>query len=969
MQVISRRYVVSFLVVFVGYAAEAQGNLDSLKAQFYIESDDSLKCLTLDRMLHAMRSTGPADSSIHYGHILKALARGGGFPYFEMRAHVAIGLAYAKLEETDSVIQNYRRAAALCRPGTDDFAKASILNSLGVTFQNIDLYDSAYSYYLQTLALLETLDKPGYVARTRNNIGNVFWLRRDYKKALGYYQAALADERHLGDSAGMPYALTNIANAYNELGNSDSALVFMNEAISIYKILGNKKGEALALADISFIHTDRKEYGKALVAARRSLALSEEIDAGQQVALSLQSIGSIYLKLKNYREAIAALQRGLEITDRLQLRYVASNIHEEFIDVYKAQGNYHDALRHAQLLKAISDSIYNEDKSKLIAEYEARYESEKKTKELAVLYKNNELQESELRGKTLQQNALIGGSVILAIGGFAFFRVYRSKQEQKRKWLDQQLEYEKKEAGRLQELDEAKSRFFANIAHELRTPLTLIQGPAEMLLEESRERGAKDNAQLILRNASRLLSLTNRLLDLTKLEAGMVKLQPVRLDFITFAKGCLYSFESLADENDIRLAFESAESSVEMDADPEKCGIILNNLVSNAIKFTPPFGLVSLKIDLVAQTSPFVRITVQDSGIGIDANSLPNIFDRFYQADDARARSVNGTGIGLSLVKELTELHEGSIEVTSSPGNGTTFTLLLPQRQANAHVTPMSTAVSGDAPAQRPPSYVSAPAVPADADVVHDHTVLVVEDNEEVRGFIVGILAQFYHILEAKNGVEGVAIATEAVPDLIISDVMMPEMDGYEYCRTIKHDGRTSHIPVVLLTAKAGIENRLEGLEFGADDFLAKPFHGKELLIRIRNLIRVREQLQLKYRESADGVVHPVIENNFITKIKEVVEEHIDQEFSVDDLAKAIGMSRTQIHRKLKALTGQSTTQFIRRYKLDKALVILQAGDLNVSEVAFRLGFNSLAYFSTSFTQHHGYAPSEASKRGAADAG
>ncbi len=673
--------------------------------------------------------------------------------------------------------------------------------------------------------------------------------------------------------------------------------------------------------------------------------------------------------MKNYREAIAALKRGLEITDRLHLRYVASNIHEELIDVYKAQGNYREALRHAELLKEISDSIYNEDKSKLIAEYEARYESEKKTKELAVLYKNNELQESELRGKTLQQNALIGGSVLLAIGGFAFFRVYRSKQEQKRKWLDQQLEYEKKEAGRLQELDEAKSRFFANIAHELRTPLTLIQGPAEILWEESREPGAKDNAQLILRNASRLLSLTNRLLDLTKLEAGMVELQPRRLDFITFAKGCVYSFESLADENDITLAFKSDDDALEMDVDPEKCAIILNNLLSNAIKFTPPFGRVSVKLHRVAADSPFVRITVEDSGIGIDERSLPNIFDRFYQVGDSPGRPVNGTGIGLSLVKELVELHGGRIEVTSSPGTGTIFTLSLPQRHANAHVAPAPAAVIEEIPAEQTESFTSTPTEPSHPIVVHDHTVLVVEDNEEVRRFIVGILAQFYQVLEAKNGREGVAVATDTIPDLIISDVMMPEMDGNEYCRTIKSDDRTSHIPVILLTAKAGIESRLEGLEFGADDFLAKPFHGKELLTRIRNLIQVRKQLQLKYSESGNGVANPPMENRFITKLKEVIEEHIDQEFSVDDLARAIGMSRTQIHRKLKALTGQSTTQFIRRYKLDKALVILQAGDLNVSEVAFRLGFSSLAYFSTSFAQHHGYAPSEAGKRSSGGTG
>ncbi|MDQ2658527.1 MAG: tetratricopeptide repeat-containing sensor histidine kinase, partial [Bacteroidota bacterium] len=646
MQRLSKRYIIPFLFIFAGYTAAAQEKVDSLRSAFIAESDDSLKCLTLDRMLFFMRSQEMVDSALHYGQVLKALAKSAGLRYFQARGHIAIGLAYDKLENTDSVIWNYHRAAALCRPGADDFTKASVLNSIGVTYQKIDLYDSAYAYYLQTMTLLETLDLPNYVARTKNNIGNVFWLRGDHEKALEYYKAGLADERHLNDSVGMSNALTNVANAYNKLGDPDSALLFMNEAISLYRNQNNKVGEALALADMSFIYTDKGEYDKALVTARQSLALSEETGDSEHAALSLQSIGEIQIKLKNYNQAIATLKQGLEITDRLSLRYIASNIHEELIDAYKGKENYRLALKHAELLRSITDTIFNEDKSKLVAEYEARYESEKKNKELAVLYKDNELQESQLREKVLQQYALIGGSAFLAVAGLAFFRVYRSKQEQKRKLLDQQLTYEKIEAERLQELDESKSRFFANIAHEFRTPLTLIQVPAEMIWEESNDPGAKDNAQLILDNASRLLTLTNRLLDLTKLEAGMVKLQPVKIDFITFSKGCIHSFESLAEENDIRLTFESEDDALSGDIDPEKCAIILNNLVSNALKFTEPFGHVGVKIAHSPQDPSVISVTVQDSGIGIDENLLPYIFDRFYQADDSLSRRTSGTGIG-----------------------------------------------------------------------------------------------------------------------------------------------------------------------------------------------------------------------------------------------------------------------------------------------------------------------------------
>lgn len=961
-------FISCFLFCLAAFAGMAQQNTDSLTWLLRKENNDSLKCVIIMDMVTDFQQRGVNDSTIYYGRKLAGLAEKTDNISYHIKACRALGYAYRRIGQIDSSFWNFHKGVSLCRPGVDNLTKASILNGIGIVYLETALYDSAYTYFLKTIAVLEILDKPLYIAKTKNNIGNIFWHRDDFKKALQYYQEALDVGRNFNDSLGIPIALINVANSYKQLGRADTALTIMNEALSIYRIRGDMKGEALASSNLAYIRMDRKEYAQALVAARHSLALNEKIGAEMQKAGSFQSIGMIQVELKNYDEAIRAFKQGLEIADKLSSKDISLDTHRGLLNAYKGMGNYKEALRHAEQMKAIKDSLFNEGKNKLIAEYEARYESEKKNKELAMLYKGTELQESELKREKLVQNMLIGGGVLLIVVSIILFRSYRLRQEEKRKLLDRQLRQEKSEAERLQELDEAKSRFFANIAHEFRTPLTLIQAPAEMIREETDESRSKEHAEVIMRNASRLLSLVNQLLDLSKLEAGMIQLQAVKDDFVTFAEGCTYAFESLAEENDIRLTFESNVRELKADFDPEKCVIILNNLISNALKFTSPFGEVHVAVSRVMSAQPVVQVTVRDSGIGMDESLLPNIFDRFFQADDSLTRKAQGTGIGLALVKELVELHHGGIEVSSSPGKGTTFILWLPQHQENAVEKTSSGKTPADEsvmwPDQDAKEFPSGSHANHNQEELHEHTVLVVEDNKEVRRFIIDMLRGHYQVLAAENGVEGLAKAIEHVPDLIISDVMMPEMDGYTYCREIKNDDRTSHIPIILLTAKAGTESRVEGLEIGADDFLSKPFHGKELLARIKNLIHIRKQLQRKYCLSGNEALLAKKENKFITQLKEAIEAHIDEEeFSVDELATAVGMSRTQIHRKLKALTDQSTTQFVRQYKLEKALVMLRTRDYNVSEVAFSLGFNSLAYFSTSFTQHFGYTPSEASKK------
>ena len=572
------------------------------------------------------------------------------------------------------------------------------------------------------------------------------------------------------------------------------------------------------------------------------------------------------------------------------------------------------------------------------------------------------------------------GYVIFLIGLlYAGFRV-RLRQVR----LQQEVEMEHFEREHLAEVDRLKSGFFANISHEFRTPLTLILGP----LEKLRSKVADDESQhalgMMKRNAHQLLGLINQLLDLSKLEAGGMKLHASRANIVPVVKGIAYSFESSAGMRKIELNVSTKEDEIQAYFDKGKLEKILTNLLSNAFKFTPEGGRVEVR--LRASPSPnlpvlsaregkrggggdLAEITVSDTGIGIPEDKLPHVFDRFYQVDDSTTREQGGTGIGLALAKELVELHHGTIRVTSQPGVATEFTVSLPR--GKEHLKPdevvegtgeEETEVSLSEGVAEEPEPLPEP-VATSANDVHKYLVLIVEDNADVRQYIKDNLPASYSVIEAGDGAEGIEKPGETIPDLIISDVMMPKKDGYGVCRTLKNDEKTSHIPIILLTAKAASENKIEGLETGADDYLIKPFEPKELLARVKNLIDLRRKLRERFSTAVPlkpgEIAVSSVDDAFLQRVKIIVEDRMaDEKFSVEDFAAEACMSRSQLHRKLTALTGLSASDFIRYLRLHRAMDILKNGVGTVSEIAYRVGFKNPSHFSRSFHRQFGVAPS-----------
>ena len=538
---------------------------------------------------------------------------------------------------------------------------------------------------------------------------------------------------------------------------------------------------------------------------------------------------------------------------------------------------------------------------------------------------------------------------------------------------------------KLEQLNQMRSRLFANLSHEFRTPLTLILGPLKSLLDGRHgvlSSEARVQGDLMLRNTQRLLRLINQILDLTRLQAGSVTVHRQPVELVGFARLITQAFTPLAERNGISLVFRSGLRSLTLSADPEQLEKVVLNLLSNAVKFTGNGGIIDVSVENPHPLSPSpgtgeggrsALIVVRDSGVGIAAADLPHIFDRFYQADSDTTRRYEGTGIGLALVKELVELHGGDIGVTSTPGQGTTFTVRLPLDVAGSDKTaavPTNTptaelselyALESTSPGTLSPDQTGAMAV--EEEKTEDRTtVLLVDDNADVRSYVRSVLAPQFHILEAGDGKAGLALAREELPDLIVADVMMPELDGLGLGRALKSDPMTDAIPVVLLTARAESADQIAGLEAGADAYLVKPFDPGVLTACVANLLNQRRRLLERFRqgESAPPPTAPAAPSPLDLRLRPLVEAHmVDPEFGPEALADAASLSYHQLYRSLRDELGTTPTRYIRTVRAECAAALLRQGAGSVTEIAYAVGFESLSYFRRAFKERFDATPSD----------
>jgi two-component system, sensor histidine kinase ChiS len=558
-------------------------------------------------------------------------------------------------------------------------------------------------------------------------------------------------------------------------------------------------------------------------------------------------------------------------------------------------------------------------------------------------------------------------ALYLILFSFAILGIRR--YELNRILLRNELKLEKVTTDSLRNLDQLKSHFFANISHEFRTPLTLILGQIESVMTSGIDMKEKGKLQVANRNAKRLLTLINELLDLSKLEAGSMELAASRQNMVSFLKSLFFSFESLAAGKNIELVFESEADHIPVSFDPDKMEKVIYNLVFNALKFTPANGRITVSVCIEQDHEVVIR--VKDTGIGIPEDRITHVFDRFYQVDASSTRDYEGTGIGLALTRELVLLHKGEITANSKEGVGSEFIIFLPldnnesAKKYEAGESNRNNIVTERLDQSFEPAEelsVSKPFMTVKRK--SRERVLVVEDNPDVRSYIREQLEENYQVTEAGNGEEGITMAQDIMPDLIISDVMMPRMDGYQFSKAIRADEKTSHIPIIMLTARAGIDDKIDGLETGVDIYLTKPFNTRELIANVKNLMQQR--IQLRKRFSKATVIRPSevssvsVDQAFLEKIVKTIETHFeDEQFSVERLAEHVNMSISQLNRKLKALIDQPPGQLISSLRMQRAADLLAQKAGSVSEICYQVGFNDNAYFSRAFKKQFGCSPSE----------
>lgn len=849
-------------------------------------------------------------------------------------------------------------------------------------------YKQALPAAEKSLELAQGINSIRLMAQGNDNIGVIKGINGFHTEAIEYFMKSFRLFEELGDESQMARALLHLGHTFELAGSYQKALEYLKRALEIHQRTGNKYNEAWALVNIGVTYSRMNQVDTALSYYERSLEIAEEIKDHRLILTNLDNIGGKYSLKKDFETANQFLQRAYKLSEESGINsrtvYITGNLAENYFymgqfdsarvygekqlelainsgliseqkvayyvlaQVYDSLNDHQSAYEALQKYITVNDTIFSREKSRQIEELRESYESEQMEQEIASL-------EKEKNAEQFRRNTFAGVALLILLIGGLLYNNQRIKAGKNKELL-------KKE----KEVDELKSKFFANITHEFRTPLTLILGPIEMMKSEAVNPKIHQHLNVMKSNASRLLDLINQLLELSKIEAGSLKIKASPGNIVPVVKGIVMSFESMALKKGITLKAESLKEEMYLYFDREKLEKVLINLISNAIKFTPDGGQIFVEL---SDGDEYLNILIKDTGMGIPEKDLEFIFNRFYQS--ANGRESMGSGIGLALAKELVELHHGSIRVKSTEGIETEFIIRLPM--GNAHLSKEDIIMDEIAPSSKYPSNGQESPESGFEEVISDGyernesrkpQLLLIEDNRDVRNYITEILNPDYQIIQAHDGEEGISMALENLPDIIISDVMMPKKDGYEVCSSLKQDEKTSHIPIILLTAKVTTEDKIQGLENQADDYVTKPFVPKELLARVQNLIESRKKLQQKFQRElvlkpSEMAVNSV-EEKFITKLLHIVEEHIgDEKFGVEQLAREIGMSRSQIHRKMMALTNQAPNQFIRTFRLTRAMELLKKQAATASEIAYEVGFSSPSYFTKCFREQFGYTPSE----------
>jgi len=854
-----------------------------------------------------------------------------------------IGDCYSRMGDFNKALEYQNKNLKFSIENKDDFSIAGAYNSLGIIYTDMGEYSKAMENYTLASIKNKELGNINDYSTTLANIGLIHGKLENYESAKLYFKRSDSIFKQLNDQSGRAFVLKSLGIIYKNTGEFEKAFEANKQALANYGLIGNKAQMVEIYFSLGSLQSLRNIPSEAFFYYQEALKIAKEIETPYSIAYGYQVIGDSYIASNDLSNAKKSLLQAIKITSSNNYRLIEMDVYQSLATLYSKEGDFKKAFESKTKYALLKDSLYTIEKRDFANDIEAKYQNKQKVNEIEQLKSKNELIELQ---KKNQRNLLLGGLSFTSLIGLFFFIQYKNRKKINRK---------------LKELDTSKSNFFVNVSHEFRTPLTLILGPINKLLKkENLNTEDRSNLEMMQRNSNRLLSLVDELLDISKIEDGRFKLKILKIPILSFIQTLVNGFAFKAQQNEIDFLVTIEPTNQETWFDKNAVEKIIVNLVSNAIKYTNENGKIECHA-LVENDK--LHFEVKNTGKGLSEKEIKNIFERFYQVNENKL----GAGVGLALVKELITMHKGFISVESTANQWTCFKIILPINKSaysQKELVKDTTAITKQKPTPFLLNKEISEVEKGEYTYQDSQILLIVDDNEDIRTYVSDIFINNYTIIEAENGQKGIDMAIEHIPDIIISDVMMPVLDGIELSKNLKNDERTSHIPIILLTAKTGEQNEIAGIKTGADDYITKPFSEDLLKLKVKNRIENLKILQERF--SQEIILRPKditvnsIEEKFLERIQVVLDTQLTEtSFSIQDFCEATGMSRMQLHRKLKALTGLTTSEFVRSERLKLAAKLLISSDINISQIGYTVGFNDHAYFSKSFKEMYDCTPSE----------
>jgi signal transduction histidine kinase/DNA-binding response OmpR family regulator len=865
-------------------------------------------------------------------------------------SYQGISALYAKLQNYREAYTYLREAIEYAEETESKAALAKLYFTAGQLFLNNHVNkDIALEYMQEAQGLFRELSDMQYLNWARLSVGDWHLKTGNDSLALRIYKE-VSLELDSGDYSTQSQTDYRIGMTYKKRNAYDSALVYLQKSIDGMCMVCPEIQIHKSLIEEGQIYLIIDDAPQAFAYLNRARRIAEESQSGMEMVISSEALAKYYLSIQKQDSAIYFLKDAYKLAEELGLIKQIKTTAETISEIYYSGGEFQASSDYLSIANQMNDSLAGIEKYNEVAKLEMRFEIEKREEERKM---EARLFQSEITKQKLIRNTSVAGAIVVIIVGIMLLRAYRRKRNDNILLARQKTEIQEI-SQQLQESSKRKLDFFTNISHEIRTPLTLIKSPLERVLEADEENPETTRQlQTALKNTNQLKELLNQILDLQKLDAHMLGLNLTHFEIIAFCREIVASFKGYCYQSNCSLSFESNVGAANIKFDQARLQSIISNLLSNAFKYNKEGGFVQFKLNVNTNQ---LRLEIKDNGIGISDAHLKKLGARYYRVEKPNA-SVEGTGIGLAYVQELVELMKGNLEISSTIDQGTTVTIILPlEKTAILDETPVKTEIK-----PKEQLFDNLEKKLSDHDDGHPN-ILIIEDNFELRKFLCDLFSPTYHVISAKDGLEGKEMALKHIPDLIISDIMMPGIKGNELCKILKNDINTSHITIILFTAKGSPESIVEGYDCGADDYIVKPFDTDILVKKVKNMIATGENARKQFSFAdieRSTTKYSEFDKKFLKNCLSIVKDNLDNsQFTVEFLAEKMSVHRRTLLRKFNALTGKTPIDLIRHNRMTRAAELLKDKKYRVNEVALMVGYEDTNRFSQAFKQFHGVSPS-----------